>query len=283
MESQKDFIKRTGYLYSKKTDAAWSNLQDRIEQDRQVPEIKPPFYSSWAFRIAAGLIILVGIAWGIREMAGVGVEKVATAFNQRQVTLPDGTVAYLNSNSNLTYPKKFRGNNRTVTLSGEAFFKVSKNPLKPFIIETHAAQIKVLGTSFNVNTVGNNRVEVLVKTGVVSLTSSQNIKNMLYLKRGDYGVVEAGEVNTAKAPGVNYLSWQTKKFQFNNDKLKDVTEILSHAYAKKIVLESDSLATARLTSTYNQASLNTVIQSLCLTFHLKATQNNNEIVLSSVR
>lgn len=280
MESQKDFLKRTGYLYSKKTDTAWSNLHNRIEQDQKIPEIKPHFYTSWVFRIAASLILLVGIAWGIREMTGVGVEKVETAFRQRQVTLPDGTIAFLNSNSHLTYPKKFRGDKRTVSLSGEVFFKVSKNPLKPFIIETKIAQIKVLGTSFNVQTTGNDRVEVLVKTGIVRLSSLQNTKNRLYLRKGDYGVVEAGAVKTEQAPGVNYLSWQTKKFQFNNDNLKDVTRILSHAYARKIVLASDSLDTALLTSTYNQASLNTIIQSLCLAFHLKATQNNNEIVLS---
>jgi ferric-dicitrate binding protein FerR (iron transport regulator) len=158
---------------------------------------------------------------------------------------------------------------------------VTKNPQKPFVIETNAARIQVLGTSFNVNTIGKNRVEVLVKTGIVSLSSNQNSKDMIYLKKGDYGVVEAGKVSPEKTPGANYLSWQTKKFQFNNDQLKEVTDILSRAYAKRIVLADDSMETARLTSTYNQASLNTIIQSLCLTFHLKATQNNNEIVLSS--
>lgn len=280
MESQKDFLKKTGYLYSKKTDAAWSNLHNRIEGESRISDIKPPFYSSWVFRIAASLILLMGIAWGIREMSGVGTEKIETAFNQRQVLLPDGTVAFLNSNSHLTYPQKFRGSNRTVQLSGEAFFKVAKNPRKPFIIETKIAQIKVLGTQFNVNTTGNKRVEVLVKTGVVSLSSNENAADHLLLKKGDFGMVEAGQVKTAEVPDENYLSWQTKKFQFNNERLKNVVEVLGHAYARKIVLASVSLDSARLTSTYNQASLETIIQSLCLTFHLQATQKNNEIVLS---
>lgn len=282
MGSQKDFLGKTGYLYSKKTDQAWSSLHNKIEQD-EIPEMKPVFHTSWAVRIAAVLILLLGIGWGIRSIINTRVEKIETAFSQRQITLPDGSIAYLNSNSYLTYPKVFGKQNRKVTLSGEAFFKVAKNPLKPFIVETQSARIKVLGTSFNVLAPkGNNRVEVLVKTGIVSLSPINNRKDKLYLKKGDFGMMHEGKTERAKAPGINYLSWQTKKFQFDNEKLINVVHVLNHAYAKRILLDTDSIEQLRLTSTYNQVSLETIIQSLCLTFHLKATSSGDEIVLSSV-
>ncbi len=281
MGSQKDFLGKTGYLYSKKTDQAWSSLHKKIEQDG-MPEMKPVFSTSWAVRIAAVLILLLGLAWGIRSIVNTRVEKIETVSSQRQIILPDGSIAFLNSNSSLTYPKVFGNRNRKVTLSGEAFFKVTKNPLKPFIVEANSARIKVLGTSFNVLAPnGKDQVEVLVKTGIVSLSPINNRKDKLYLKKGDFGMMQDGKTARAKTPGINYLSWQTKKFQFNNEKLINVVHVLNHSYAKRILLNSDSLEKLRLTSTYNKVSLETIIQSLCLTFHLKATHSGDEIILSS--
>lgn len=282
MGIQRDFPGKARYLYSKKTDEAWSNLHKKIEQDG-VPEMKPAFFTSWAVWIAAVLILLLGLAWGIRSIVNTKVEKIETASSQRQITLSDGSIAYLNSNSYFTYPKVFGERDRKVTLSGEAFFKVTKNPLKPFIVVTQSARIKVLGTSFNVLAPkGNDRVEVLVKAGIVSLSPINNSKDKLFLKKGDFGLMQAGKTKRGKAPGINYLSWQTKKFQFKDEKLINVVHVLNHAYAKRILLETDSIGQLRLTSTYNQVSLETIIQSLCLTFHLKASESRDEIILSAV-
>ncbi len=282
MKASNDFLKKTGYLYSKKTDEAWSQLMDKIEQEGTA-ELKPSFFSSAAFRIAAMLLVLVGLAWGIRQMAGHKILTVETAANQRQVTLPDGTVAFLNGNTSLSYPKSFGSTERRVTLRGEAFFQVTKNPVKPFIVETQSARVKVLGTSFNVLAPPDaDRVEVLVKTGIVSLASLHNKQDKILLKKGDFGLMEAGKPKRAQNPGQNYMSWRTKRFEFNNEPLKNVTGVLNHAYTTHIVLAADSLEQLRLTSTYNQVSLETILKSLCLTFHLKATQNGDEITLRAV-
>lgn len=281
MEPRKDFMKKTGYMYSQKTDKAWSELHDRIEQEK-VSAPKTLMFPLWTLKVAAALILLIAVTWGIHEIAKTKVEKVATAFSQQKLILPDGSTAFLNGNSTLTYPKIFGASNRVVKLSGEAFFKVTKNPVKPFIVETKSARIKVLGTSFNVLALpGNNRVEVLVKTGIVSLSPLSDKKEKLYLKKGEFGIVESGKTKRAILPGNNYLSWQTKKFLFKNEKLKNVVETLNHAYATRIALSSDSIQQLRLTSTYNQVSLETIIRSLCLTFHLKATPDNGEIILST--
>lgn len=280
MESRKDFLKKTGYMFSKKTDNAWSELHDRIEEEGvSTPD---PVFSSWALKTAAVLVLLLAVAWGIREVVNAKTEKVETAFSQRQVVLPDGSTVFLNGNSTLKFPKTFGPRNRLVTLSGEAFFNVAKNPIKPFIVEAKSARIKVLGTSFNVLAPpDNSRVEVLVKTGIVRLSSMKNKKEKLYLKKGQFGIVESGKTERAVTPGENYLSWQTKKFTFKNEKLKSVIETLNHAYATQILLSSDSIQQLNLTSTYNDVSLETIVRSLCLTFHLKATQNNDEIILST--
>ena len=73
------------------------------------------------------------------------------------LTLPDGTIVYLNSESSLSYPSRFNGDFRKVTLSGEAYFEVAKDPEKKFILSTtHQSQIEVLGTCFNVEAYEQN-------------------------------------------------------------------------------------------------------------------------------
>ena len=86
------------------------------------------------------------------------------------VSLPDGSKIYLNRNSEFSYRKNFGKHGRNVKLTGEAFFEISPDVSKPFIIDAGKAKVKVVGTSFNVIT--NNResaVEVFVKTGKVML------------------------------------------------------------------------------------------------------------------
>ena len=66
------------------------------------------------------------------------------------LTLSDGTRVYLNAESRLKYPVVFRGTERVVELSGEAYFKVSKDALRPFVVKMNGVNVRVLGTSFNV-------------------------------------------------------------------------------------------------------------------------------------
>ena len=75
---------------------------------------------------------------------------------KRQITLPDGTTAWINSSTILVYPNEFSGNTRTVFLNGEARFDVSKDPQKPFIVKTTFLDIEALGTVFNVSSYLDN-------------------------------------------------------------------------------------------------------------------------------
>src|SRR5690606_38970298 len=70
---------------------------------------------------------------------------------QYQINLSDGTLVLLNAASTLTYPAEFGENTREVILDGEAYFEVTKDPEKPFIVRTAKQRIEVLGTSFNIN------------------------------------------------------------------------------------------------------------------------------------
>ena len=123
---------------------------------------------------AAAAVIALAVGFWFTSQPAMGDTKLLVASTkykaQKTVTLADGTKVWLNGNSELTYPATFEADHRTVQLTGEAFFDVTKNPTKPFIITTNKAKVTVLGTSFNVRAItAESATEVVVKTGKVGL------------------------------------------------------------------------------------------------------------------
>ncbi|MCD4773133.1 MAG: FecR family protein [Bacteroidales bacterium] len=286
LNKMKKDIKRvdsTKNMYSEKTDKAWLNVFSKINEEEQTQEfsVNRKFNFNFAFKIAAGIIILLGFVWGITQFVNPAEQITQTEFNQTKVILADGSIVYLNANSKLKYTKSFNKKIRKVKLIGEAFFEIAKNPDKAFIIETGNAEIKVMGTSFNVLAPENNEfVEVLVETGKVSLASRQN-ENTVVLKKGDYARLKDNNIQKLTLSDDNYLSWKTKRLDFRNTKLKDVIFVLNRTYMINIIIDSDSIKDLQLTSKFDNIKLETIIESICLTFDLKSENINNGIVLSS--
>lgn len=102
---------------------------------------------------------------------GSGYEEIYVAKGERlQMMFQDGTRVYINSDSRLKYPKKFALSSREVYLEGEAYFVVSKNPARPFIVNLNGPAIHVLGTSFDVNAYPDNKnITVCLDEGHINL------------------------------------------------------------------------------------------------------------------
>lgn len=87
------------------------------------------------------------------------------------IQLSDGTQVWLNSESSLRYPASFRGAERKVEITGEAYFEVAHNPSVPFIVKKDGLEVKVLGTHFNINTYSDERVDkVTLLEGSISVS-----------------------------------------------------------------------------------------------------------------
>src|SRR5688572_19765465 len=149
---------------------AWQKFQRRVKKEEG--RNRPGWFGWW--RIAAGILIIVGITWFTssilnKETTEPEILSIASVNEVKKDTLPDGSVATLNKHSVLTYPSSFKGKSRKVKLEGEAFFNVKSNKEKPFIIDVNDVQVKVVGTSFNVKS-NNGVIEVIVETGIVQVT-----------------------------------------------------------------------------------------------------------------
>ena len=108
------------------------------------------------------------------------IQTVSTLAETRTVHLPDGTSVTLNHYSSLSYPERFKSDNREVELSGEAYFEVSKDPKHPFIVQTETIDVQVLGTHFNVDAYQNNPdVKTTLLTGSVAVSNKSKSVRMI--------------------------------------------------------------------------------------------------------
>ena len=118
---------------------------------------------------------------------------------QYQITLPDGSIVWLNAASSLKYPAAFLQKQRKVQITGEAYFEVAKNPDRPFVVQVNDMEVQVLGTSFNINSYEDELVKkTTLLEGFVKITSRNAVE---YLKPGQQAQVkspgEASVVNDA--------------------------------------------------------------------------------------
>ncbi|MDT8394364.1 MAG: FecR domain-containing protein [Bacteroidales bacterium] len=197
-----------------------------------------------------------------------------------QSTLPDGTEIALNKGSVLHYPEHFSRNERKVSLEGEAYFDVVRDEDKTFIIEAGKMQIRVLGTSFYVNTkASNNSMEVVLLSGSVQL--SYKDKTML-LEPGDKAVVmkEANALVKQQNNDPNLLAWKTKVLRFNNTPLCEVVDVLEKVYEKDIRVLNPEMLKCRITATFEGESFESVMMVIQSTLNIEIRPNGKMIELS---
>jgi ferric-dicitrate binding protein FerR (iron transport regulator) len=206
--------------------------------------------------------------------------EVESGNEIKEVVLADGSVITLNTNSTLQYPKQFSNKNRTVNFTGEAFFEIAKNPDKPFIVKSGDAEIKVLGTSFNVENKNNTSICVYVETGKVQLWD--NMDNSITLTPGEEGKLEQNKLTENLNPDKNTSSWKTKRFIYNDEYLSKVILDFNKAYRANIVLKSEEIGNKRITTQeLNQKSLNSALTIICKTLNLEFKTENDQIIISA--
>lgn len=162
------------------------------------------------------------------------------------ITLPDGTVAYLNAGSRLVYPNFFTGKNREVILIGEGFFNVASNEKMPFVVRTHDLNVVATGTRFNLSAYpSDNTIETVLVDGKVKI----NLNNLQQLQ-GDY-ILEPGQLVTySRINGetriktvdvINYITWHEGYLYFESSELNRIVKKLERYYNIKIILEDPML------------------------------------------
>jgi len=262
------------------TDAAWERFSRKMKTSKDAgKQVKQSF--PW-LRIAALFILLAVATWfAIDVIQKNSVSNQIISVNSgaiiRTDTLPDASVVVLNKNSTLAYEKKFSGKERNITLNGEAFFSVSKDKSKPFIIKANDVEIKVVGTSFNVKT-NPSLTEVIVETGLVKV---KNAEAEFELHAGEKIRLEKSQITASKEKVTSklYDYYRTREFKCDNTSLKEITTLLNEVYDLNIVFEDVQLEELKLTTTFKNESPDTILQIIAQTFNLKIVKENGKTIL----
>jgi ferric-dicitrate binding protein FerR (iron transport regulator) len=240
--------------------------------------ISMPNRYNW-LKIAAAVLLITGAAWLYMIKQNGGQVEFATQETVKSDTLSDGSVVTLNKYALLSYPHTFKGTLRNVDLlKGEAFFSVTPNKAKPFIISTGNTTIKVVGTSFNVKN-RNGIVEVIVETGIVQVSRGQY---SVSLKPGEMALIQPHIIKPVKVnnPDHLYNYYRSKEFVADNVPLYRLVEVLNEAYNSHIVIERKELNKLPLNTTFKtDDSLDDILKVISHTFKIKVEQNRDRIIL----
>ncbi|HUP13536.1 MAG TPA: FecR domain-containing protein, partial [Niastella sp.] len=166
-----------------------------------------------------------------------------------KVKLPDGSVITLGGKSRVKYAGSFAGNTRDVILDGEAFFEVTKNPKKPFIVYTGNVQTHVLGTSFKVSALPRAAVEVAVVTGKVRVSyHNGNVANDLAtMLPGDKISWKNNQLTRAKFDLAEVLGWKNEQMVFKKQTLKNILDVFQKHYGVHITVINKGFLSERIT------------------------------------
>jgi transmembrane sensor len=277
--------------FIKSLDAVGTEDQDHL----LVPNKK----SVWTYlgRIAAVLLVAVGIVFTIKyisdsppqlPLAVTKTIKQNPAGQKSTIYLSDGTKVILNAQSKLVYNEQFGTEKREVSLVGEAFFEVTKDTNKPFIVKSADLVTTVLGTSFNVNAYPEkNETQVAVITGKVaveatSIINEANTAQKIYLLPSEMATYSASDntlIPSTFSPE-EITSWKDGIIYFKNTDEKLVLNKLEKWYGVEIESQNKSPRKWDITAEYDNLSLENVLQSLSYAASFDFSINKKKVILT---
>lgn len=167
------------------------------------------------------------------------------------ITLPDGTIAYLNAGSRLVYPNFFAGKNREVILVGEGFFEVAPNEKMPFVVQTNDLNVVALGTKFNLSAYPtDNTIETVLVEGKVKINlNDPSFKKEYTLEPSQLATYNrtSAETNVKNVDVINYVSWHEGYLNFESADLSRIVKKLERYYNINIILDDPMLGIRSIT------------------------------------
>lgn len=260
----------------------FEKIKARIEnpESLEIPVSKNRF-GNW-YRIAAVLALCICSFGGYQlytkkissqaESVLVWKEINTPSRLTSKITLADGTIVTLNSETQLKYPAEFKGDHREVYLSGEAFFDVKKDAEHPFIIHTEKINIKVLGTTFDVKAYKNDpHTEATLITGAIQVSMNDLPEKQILLKPSEKFSLQHQAKNAADSPLYSIIplndtetSWMNHKLVFKNETFDLLANSLSRWYGLQIVFKDESLKNSRFTGFFEKENISQALKALQL-------------------
>jgi ferric-dicitrate binding protein FerR (iron transport regulator) len=239
---------------------AWKKVKKSLNSEHDGKQVS--LNQPW-LRVAASVALLIGIGAAIYLAVFNAVETHVIANNSsavKQVLLPDSSVVFLHDRSQITYDDAY-SEHRNVSMKGEAFFEVKRNPANQFKISIGRSVVQVLGTSFNIHD-DTSRLDVTVATGKVSVGTPAH--DVVVLEKGEKASYDksAQKISKAANDDANYNSWLTRTLQFRNTPLTRVFPTLESYFDVKISFDQTKAAAITYTSDFNNPTLAEILAEM---------------------
>jgi transmembrane sensor len=251
---------------------------------QQSAKVHPLKKTKFWLSIAATTLFIISAAFlftiFLKHQTEPSVAVISRQTHQQVLrdTLPDGTLAIVNSHSTLAYPARFTNSERSVQLNGQAWFNVTADAFRPFVITIGPIRVKVIGTSFNVRS-NTDSIEVAVKTGVVRMINNNDSIILQAGKKGIYNT-KAHRFLIENSFRANEIGYATRVFNFENASLQEIAAQLEKAYNITIVFNNDKLKSCTLSSSFDNKSLEYIFQVMAMTLNIQYKIENKTVYIS---
>lgn len=270
-----------------------------------------PWWKSNWLKMAAMLLLALGIVTtlfkekenlqglqtlvaGLRDSEKQGQLEVYNETNAIQlVNLPDGSSVILKKHARISYPAAFAADRREVTLRGEAFFEVVKNPEQPFFVYAGAMVTKVKGTSFSIRANDDDDdVELVVKTGLVEVSALENegksevsTGKKLILKPNEQVTFNRKSLNmitkTVQKPVLLNLPAESQHFEFKRTPLAEVFAELEKTYGIRIQFDAQAIAHCTLTAKLGDEPVHEKLDLICAVVNARYETRGSTVAITS--
>lgn len=263
-------------------DEAYNRFQTKLKQRTKHIRLKKVI--DWGQRIAAILfipllILTYYIGFSNKESFIEKKEKPMYVEVRSEVGmvssfhLPDGTKVWLNSGSRLRYPIHFKEKQRQIEMEGQAYFEVTKNAHRPFLVKlTPDYEIQVLGTKFNVTAYANeDRIETTLVEGLVQLKLGSDVHSKIHRlvpnEKANYNKVER-KISIEKIDPYLESCWKDGYLIFKDHPMSSVLKILSRRYHVSFDVKDKKVYTSVITGKFKDETLSQVLKYLQLASHI---------------
>jgi ferric-dicitrate binding protein FerR (iron transport regulator) len=240
------------------------------------------FNVSFLWKMAATFLIVCILAyWGLTSLKPV-THLITTTDETVAIELPDGSKVWLNKNSSVKYSDNF-DKQRNIEFSGEGFFDITHDPLRPFTISTANTTTRVLGTSFSIRSYDHERsVEVIVVTGSVSFSEPEHDERKTVLNK-DGRVrydIQKHNIDTSTVSDQNLIAWKTKKLQFDDALVGDVIDDLERYSGNQIEVDNDNILKCHFRGSFDNVGIEKILSTLSYSLDITCKRSGETFILT---
>jgi ferric-dicitrate binding protein FerR (iron transport regulator) len=267
--------------YSPNVEEALKSVSAKLPSQKKKLVANAPFW----IKIAAVLVLGIGL-FGVYNLIWPNPKMVQVIISsldpQKEIILPDNSKIILGRNSELSYPARFRGKTRTIEFSGEAYFEITSDKNKPFVIESDFTTTKIVGTAFNLRSYKNDSVvKITVTEGLVSFKAKHKKENPeVMVGVGEVGKLDVRSNNISKElnSDINFLAWQNGKLSFKDEKLGTALKTLSEFYGKTFTT-TQNFDTTVFNGFFDSLDVKEAIEYMEIVLDVTISEKNNQFVL----